>query len=105
MTSSSRGLRGGSFYDVGSAPCMRPSRDFLDPTYEFDDVGFRVASIIPEPSTLLLLCFGSLAVLWRRRGLVCASILVAFVCAATSLRTQLTSTWSRSATPEMPPIR
>ena len=26
-----------------------------------------VDSVVPEPSTLLLLCFGSLAVLWRRR--------------------------------------
>ncbi len=41
-------------------------------------VSNRVASI-PEPSTLLLLCFGSLAVLWRRRGLLCAAILVAAV--------------------------
>ena len=40
-------------------------------------VSNRVA--VPEPSTLLLLCFGSLAVLWRRRGLVCASILAAVV--------------------------
>jgi uncharacterized protein YjbI with pentapeptide repeats len=45
-------------------------------------VSNRVA--IPEPSTLLLLGFGSLAALWRRRGLVCASVLAAFVCAATS---------------------
>ena len=37
------------------------------------DLGFRVASNIPEPSTLLLLCFGSLAVFQRRRSLVCAS--------------------------------
>src|SRR5688572_2839798 len=26
-----------------------------------------VDSVVPEPNTLLLLCFGSLAVLWRRR--------------------------------------
>jgi hypothetical protein len=39
------------------------------------DLGFRVASNIPEPSTLLLLCFGSLAVLWRRRSLVCGAVL------------------------------
>lgn len=34
---------------------------------------------IPEPSTLLLLGLGSLAVFWRRRGFVCASILAAAV--------------------------
>lgn len=28
-----------------------------------------VDSVVPEPNTLLLLCFGSLAVLWRRRAL------------------------------------
>ncbi len=38
-----------------------------------------VDSVVPEPNTLLLLCFGSLAVLWRRRGLLCASILTAAV--------------------------
>ena len=36
-------------------------------------------SPVPEPSTLLLLCIGSLAVLWRRRGLFCAAILAAAV--------------------------
>jgi hypothetical protein len=34
---------------------------------EDNDIVFRVASAIPEPSTLLLFCSGSLAVLWRRR--------------------------------------
>ena len=38
-----------------------------------------VDSVVPEPSTLLLLCLGSLAVLWRRRGLVCMTILAAAV--------------------------
>ena len=45
-------------------------------------VSNRVA--VPEPSSLLLLCLGSLAALWRRRSLVCASILAAVVCTATS---------------------
>ena len=34
---------------------------------------------VPEPSSLLTLRFGSLALLWRRRRLVCASILAAAV--------------------------
>ena len=61
------------------ATCSSSSRSSGNPTVESSIIGFRVASIIPEPSTLLLLCFGSLAVLWRRRGLVCASILAAVV--------------------------
>ena len=86
VTSWSRGQRGGSIYDIAlvMSDLSASSRGFIEPTYELFDVGFRVASNIPEPSTLLLLYFGSLAVLWRRRGLVCASILTAALCAATS---------------------
>jgi len=40
-----------------------------DNTFDIEvvTIGFRVASSVPEPSTLLLLCFGSSAALWRRR--------------------------------------
>jgi hypothetical protein len=34
---------------------------------EDDTIGFRVATV-PEPSMLLLLCFGSLALLRTRKG-------------------------------------
>ena len=77
-----RSLRGGSWILSASyLPASNGSR--FEPTVESVVVGFRVATI-PEPSTLLLLCFGSLAVLWRRRGLVCVAILAAvagFSCA------------------------
>ena len=55
-----RGVRGGSrlFSDFLRASFW--GFDFR--TLEFNGVGFRVASI-PEPSTILLLRFGSLAVL------------------------------------------
>ena len=72
-----KGLRGGSFGNV-SGSLLSSTRFGNGPSNENAVYGFRVASI-PEPSTLLLLCFGSLAVLWRRRGLVCASILAAVV--------------------------
>lgn len=54
--SSSRGVRGGSF-DYHSSYLHASLRSLNDPTrYEYYHLGFRVASI-PEPSTLLLLCF------------------------------------------------
>ena len=45
MTASSRGLRGGSFYQASSSTNLQAS-SFLqsDPTLEYIDVGFRVAS-------------------------------------------------------------
>ena len=43
-------------------------------------MGFRVASIaIPEPSSLPLAALAVAALLWRRRSLLCASILAAVV--------------------------
>ena len=64
VPNSSRGLRGGSFHDsnLDFSFYLRASfRDYIAPSYDGNYVGFRIASI-PEPSTLLLLCFGSLAV-------------------------------------------
>jgi hypothetical protein len=37
-------------------------------------LGFRVASTIPEPSTLLLAALAGLGLLWRRRGLLCPTM-------------------------------
>jgi formylglycine-generating enzyme required for sulfatase activity len=67
IRSSFRGRRGGSWLDT---PVVLPAswRSAGDPAFASVYIGFRVASIaIPEPSTLLLLGFGSLAVLWQRR--------------------------------------
>ncbi len=62
----SRGVRGGS-YANSSTVLMASYRNNIDPTREFDDVGFRVATV-PEPSS------GVLAILacgimwwWRKR--------------------------------------
>jgi hypothetical protein len=80
-----RVLRGGSFMSA-SGDLLASRRNISNgASDELSNGGFRVAaSVVPEPSTLLLLCLGSLAVFWRRRGLVCATILAAFVCVATS---------------------
>jgi hypothetical protein len=65
-TFESHGVRGGSW--AGDSPFLSSSnRSGSFPTVQNNLFGFRVASSIPEPSTLLLLCFGSLTVLWRRR--------------------------------------
>lgn len=68
VTSSSRGGRGGSFIPAWSSAMLASYRLWDAPATENGHVGFRMAgSVIPEPSTLLLLCLGSLAMLRRRR--------------------------------------
>ena len=66
-TGSNRGLRGGS-YDVGDyglASSYR--RDSTGPNYEYYFIGFRVASEVPEPSCVVMMMFGSLALIKRKR--------------------------------------
>ena len=54
-----RGLRGESYYDLVSFRMSATYRHSLDPTSEYDWVGFRVALInIPEPGSVLLLIVG-----------------------------------------------
>lgn len=71
VSTSNRGLRGGSFYsNVGA---LRSSfRPNLNPTSEIDYLGFRVSSLapIPEPSAYaaILGCLGLTLALVRRRG-------------------------------------
>jgi formylglycine-generating enzyme required for sulfatase activity len=64
---SQRGQRGGAFYDdpvnLGAA---YPNGG--DPEVEYVGVGFRVASLVPEPGTGLLVMTGVLGLAWRRRG-------------------------------------
>jgi len=66
ISGSYRGLRGGSWGDFANS--LQSSGRFLNvPTFEFDDVGFRVASV-PEPSTAgLVLLVGAGWMVWKRR--------------------------------------
>lgn len=67
VNESSRGLRGGSWDDT--AYYMRSSYRYdYAPTFEFDNIGFRVAAI-PEPSTVAMLIIAGAALLarWHRK--------------------------------------
>jgi len=67
-TQAIRGLRGGSFY--GSDHYLQASgRSSGIPAYEYDSVGFRVSGVVPEPSSLIALGSGILALagMIRRR--------------------------------------
>ena len=67
-TGSSRGLRGGSWYNTyayGLAASAR-SRNGDDPSFENSNVGFRIASV-PEPSCVVLAIFGSGMLVTRRK--------------------------------------
>lgn len=55
-----RGLRGGAFYGQGDL-MHALKRGYFEPTFENSGVGFRVASIIPEPTTLMLVGFAVVA--------------------------------------------
>ena len=66
---SARGLRGGSYdhhYSVNALVSSYRISGHL-PDYENVYIGFRVASVIPEPCTLLLLGFGTLALRRKMR--------------------------------------
>ena len=68
----SRGDRGGTWCDPIQWGMLASSyREGRSPTYWDGSVGFRVASAVPEPSTLALLSVGVLGLVgwaWRRRG-------------------------------------
>jgi len=64
----SRGLRGGSFFgDSGSLNASAGPSGDLPPEAERYFLGFRVARPIPEPSSAVLLCIGALGVAALRR--------------------------------------
>ena len=72
--SEKRVFRGGAWYDE-SGELQSSNRSSLTPGNEFDDIGFRVASVsaavaaVPEPSSVGLLVIGAMGcVLRRKRG-------------------------------------
>jgi hypothetical protein len=67
VTSSSRGQRGGSWDYDSSNTRLASFRYYSGPTLDNRDVGFRVASNVPEPSTAVL---GGIAcgLMWWRRS-------------------------------------
>lgn len=81
-------LRGGSF--DGLDEYLTSFRINLDRGYEGNSYGFRVASEVPEPTTVLLLALSSLAVMRRRvrrYGLtITPAIVAALLLSATSAR-------------------
>ena len=72
--SSSRGVRGGG-WNNGSGDLSSSARyDDLNPSFEFDDLGFRVASLpssaaaVPEPSMMVIgTLFGLGGLMAKRR--------------------------------------
>jgi formylglycine-generating enzyme required for sulfatase activity len=70
LSDSVRVIRGGSCNSYGGAydiDLASSNRIGYGPNAEFDDVGFRVASIVPEPCSLTLLFLGGLALRNRKR--------------------------------------
>lgn len=66
LVGSARGIRGGSSYSNYLSYLGSSYRNISNQESESINVGFRVASVVPEPTTLLLLGLGSL-VLRRRK--------------------------------------
>ena len=62
---SSRGLRGGSFY-LNGYTLHASYRGSLNPTYEYNYIGFRVSEV-PEPATMAVLILGGIGILRRRK--------------------------------------
>jgi len=66
VSSSSRGLRGGSFATSSVILLASYFDDTLFPMFEYSDVGLRVASLIPEPASITLCLAGVLMLALRR---------------------------------------
>jgi formylglycine-generating enzyme required for sulfatase activity len=63
---SSRGLRGGSWNSYTDIYLASSYRGDISPSYEDQNLGFRLASV-PEPSSLVLTMLASGVVLLRRK--------------------------------------
>jgi sulfatase modifying factor 1 len=65
VTTDLRGLRGG-YWSSGAIDLQSLTRRNTSPTNQQNFIGFRVASVIPEPGTVLLAALAGLGLLWRR---------------------------------------
>ena len=61
-----RVYRGGSYYSQYNEDLRSSKRAYGNPDREYQNVGFRVASV-PEPCSLVLLSLGGLTLMKRRR--------------------------------------
>ena len=61
-----RGLRGGSFSNLGLGALHASSRYSGFPSYESGSIGFRVSEV-PEPATMAILALGGIGMLRRRK--------------------------------------
>ena len=66
-SSENRAIRGGFWFGTEIQLRSNLGRDSVDPTFQTNFFGFRVASV-PEPSTYVLVLMGAGALyLWKRR--------------------------------------
>jgi formylglycine-generating enzyme required for sulfatase activity len=65
ISGSSRGLRGGAWFDGGSSLASSSRGDF-GPSFEKNGIGFRVASV-PEPTSIFLTMLAGGVMLARRK--------------------------------------
>ena len=61
-----RGFRGGAWESISVADLSASTRRFVVPSVSATFVGFRVATIIPEPAGITLCCAGMLLLAFRR---------------------------------------
>jgi len=66
ISSSNRGIRGGSYRNAYDTYLSSSYRDYYYPSNEYNNIGFRVIEI-PEPATILLLTLGGLVLRKHRR--------------------------------------
>jgi formylglycine-generating enzyme required for sulfatase activity len=62
-----RGLRGGAFDYLDSTLQSSTRNIGYNPSYELNDIGFRVSQAVPEPSSIMILAFGLASLLGIRR--------------------------------------
>jgi len=66
ITGSSRGLQGGA-WDSGASNLPSAGQNSIDPTFEGHDIGFRLASSVPEPTVAVSLILAGGLLLSRRK--------------------------------------